>query len=108
MAVLLPDTVGELVGNSDNCPACISVHRWDVLTYNARMGEIFPWMGYGLNVMEWALTWPEARTQLIDWEKEWALPMIAQLRLHAEQYPEDDRLREVIGTVRADSAARQL
>ncbi|MFJ4689256.1 helix-turn-helix domain-containing protein [Streptomyces sp. NPDC088789] len=108
LTVLLPDAIRELVERSDNCPAYISDHRWDVLVHNARMGEIFPWMGYGLNVMEWALTWPEARTQLIGWEQEWALPMIAQLRLHAEQYPDDGRLREVIGTVRADPTARRL
>ncbi|MEV7289853.1 hypothetical protein AB0O01_35775 [Streptomyces sp. NPDC093252] len=46
----------ELVENSENCPAYASDHRWDVLAHNPRMGEIFPWMGYGLNVMEWALT----------------------------------------------------
>ncbi|MGH1554236.1 hypothetical protein ACRAWF_26700 [Streptomyces sp. L7] len=67
----------------------------------------FPWMQYGLNVMEWALTWPEARTQLVNWEEEWAMPLVAQLRVHAEQWRTDGRMRAVIETVRADPTARQ-
>lgn len=52
-------------------------------------------MRYGLNVMEWALTWPEARTQLVDGEEEWAMPMLAQLRVPAAQWCTDERLRAV-------------
>lgn len=88
--------------------AYISDHRWDVLAYNAASLDFFPWMLHGLNVMEWALTWPEARTQLIAWETDWALPMMAQLRLHAEQWPSDDRLGEVLERVHADPIARGL
>ncbi|MGW2705010.1 hypothetical protein [Streptomyces sp. NPDC001340] len=34
--------------------------------------------------------------------------MIAQLRVHAEQWPHDERLHSVIETVRADPVARKL
>jgi transcriptional regulator with XRE-family HTH domain len=105
---LLPDAVRDLVEHSQTWALYLSDHRWDVLAYNAKTLDMFPWMMYGLNVMEWALTWPEARAQLIDWQEEWALPMIAQLRVHAEQYRNDERLQTVIDTVRSDSTARAL
>ncbi|MFC8708934.1 MULTISPECIES: helix-turn-helix domain-containing protein [unclassified Streptomyces] len=107
LTALLPDPLRDLVVNSQTC-LYISDHRWDVLASNARNLEIFPWMKYGINVMEWALCWPEARAQLIDWKDEWALPMMAQLRFHAEQYRSDERLREVISTVRGDPTSRKL
>ncbi|MEW1599362.1 helix-turn-helix domain-containing protein [Streptomyces sp. NPDC093808] len=105
---LLPDAVRELVEHTQSWAFYLSDHRWDILAYNAKTLDIFPWMMYGLNIMEWALTWPEARTQLIDWQDEWALPMIAQLRVHAEQYRTDERLQAVIDTVRSDATARKL
>ncbi|MFE0929261.1 helix-turn-helix domain-containing protein [Streptomyces mutabilis] len=108
LTALLPEPLRNLVEDSPTWALYISDHRWDVLASNAKNLEIFPWMKYGINVMEWALTWPEARTQLIDWEEEWALPMIAQLRVHAEQYRNDERLRGVIRTVRGDPEARKL
>ncbi|MBB5940000.1 helix-turn-helix domain-containing protein [Streptomyces zagrosensis] len=83
-------------------------HRWDVLAYNAPLLDLFPWIREGANIMEGALTQPEARTRLISWETDWALPMIAQLRLHAEQWPADHRLRAITESVRADPTARRL
>ncbi|MEU6416000.1 MmyB family transcriptional regulator [Streptomyces spiralis] len=108
LTALVPDTVRDLVEHSQTWALYLSDHRWDVLAYNAKTLEVFPWMMYGLNVMEWALTWPEARTQLIGWQDEWALPMIAQLRVHAEQYHNDHRLQAVISSVRSDPTARKL
>ncbi|MFF9313856.1 helix-turn-helix domain-containing protein [Streptomyces sp. NPDC014748] len=108
LTALLPEPIRDLVEHSPTWALYISDHRWDVLASNAKALEIFPWMMYGINVMEWALTWPEARTQLLEWRDEWALPMIAQLRVHAEQYCTDERLQEVIETVRRDSEARKL
>ncbi|MCP3821853.1 helix-turn-helix transcriptional regulator [Streptomyces sp. A3M-1-3] len=105
---LLPDAIRDLVEQSPTWALYVNDHRWDVLAYNAKTREYFPWIRHGLNVMEWALTWPEARAQLIDWQDEWALPMIAQLRLHAEQWPQDARLQAVIGTVMADPIAGKL
>ncbi|MFD7409701.1 hypothetical protein ACFV7R_45530 [Streptomyces sp. NPDC059866] len=49
-------------------------------------------MARELNVVEWVLTWPEARAQLINWQEDWALPPIAALRVNAEQWPHDERL----------------
>lgn len=108
LGALLPEAIRSFIEESRTWALYLNDHRWDVLTYNAKTLEYFPWMQYGLNVMEWALTWPEARTQLVDWEEEWALPMMAQLRVHAEQWRADDRLRAVIATVQADPVARRI
>jgi transcriptional regulator with XRE-family HTH domain len=108
LSALLPDSIRAFIEESRTWALYLNDHRWDLLAYNAKTLEYFPWMQHGINVMEWALTWPEARTQLIDWEKEWATPMAAQLRVHAEQWPNDERLRAVIATVRADPTARKL
>ncbi|MFJ9901158.1 helix-turn-helix domain-containing protein [Streptomyces sp. NPDC091280] len=108
LGALLPDAFRAFVEESRSWAVYLNDHRWDVLAYNSKTLEYFPWMQYGLNVMEWALTWPEARTQLVNWEDEWAMPMMAQLRVHAEQYKSDERMQSVIGTVRSDPAARKL
>jgi hypothetical protein len=105
---LLPDVIRNLVEQSPTWALYVSDYRWDVLTYNAKTQDYFPWMRHGLNVMEWALTWPEARAQLINWQDDWALPMIAQLSVHAEQWPDDARLKAVISMVKADPAAGRL
>ncbi|MFB8128599.1 MmyB family transcriptional regulator [Streptomyces mirabilis] len=105
---LLPDSIRTLVEESQTWGVYLSDYRWDILAYNAKTLEYFPWMLHGINVMEWALTWPEARTQLIDWQDEWALPMIAQLRVHAAERRDDERLHAVVETVRADPTARKL
>jgi hypothetical protein len=89
---LLPDTFCALVEESRTWAIYLNDRRWDVLAYNAKTVEYFPWMRYGFNVLEWALTWLEACTQLVDWDEEWAMPMMAQLRVHAAQWRTEERL----------------
>ncbi|MFD4553538.1 XRE family transcriptional regulator [Streptomyces sp. NPDC058469] len=108
LGALVPEAFRAFIEDSDTFAVYLNDHRWDVLAYNAKTLELFPWMKYGLNVMEWALTWPEARTQLINWEEEWAKPMMAQLLVHSDQWRTDERLWAVIETVRADPTARKL
>ncbi|MFE9597153.1 helix-turn-helix domain-containing protein [Streptomyces hokutonensis] len=108
LGALLPDAFRAFVEESRTWAVYLNDYRWDVLAYNAKALEYFPWMQYGLNVMEWALAWPEARTQLVNWEEEWAKPMMAQLRVHAEEWRTDERMRAVVETVRADPTARKL
>ncbi|WP_327359640.1 MmyB family transcriptional regulator [Streptomyces sp. NBC_01304] len=86
----------------------LSNHRWDVLAYNDQLITDYPWIRHGNNVMEWVLTFFEARTQLINWEQDWARPMIAQLQMHAEQWPDDEGLHAVIDKVRSDPVAGKM
>ncbi|MGG2462854.1 helix-turn-helix domain-containing protein [Streptomyces sp. RGM 3693] len=90
--------------------AYVSDFAWDVMTMNETAGREWPWMRNGVNVMVWALTYPEARMQLINWEEDWAKPMASQLRLHHQANPDHVRLNEVIKEIkeRDQVAARIL
>ncbi|WP_432008866.1 helix-turn-helix domain-containing protein [Streptomyces bacillaris] len=90
-------------------PAYISDWAWDVLMYNEACDRDWPWMRHGINVMIWALTYPEARLQLINWEEDWAKPMASQLRLRAQEDPGNERLQEVIAEIkRRDHVAARI
>ncbi|MGK4906491.1 MmyB family transcriptional regulator [Streptomyces albus] len=88
--------------------AYVSDHRWDLLAHNDAAIRTFPWMVHCNNVMEWVLTSPEARSQLVNWEEEWARPIAAQLRLQAERWTKDARLHTVIRRVLADPIVAAL
>jgi len=104
----LPQALLSLVEQSPTWGIYLSNHCWDLLACNRKAQEYFPWMVDGANVVEWVLTSPEARTQLIDWRESWALPSMAALRVHAERWPDDERLHEVIEKVRIDPTARKI
>lgn len=90
-------------------PAYLSDLAWDLRIYNHAALKQWPWMAYGLNIMVWVLTYPEARMQLIDWENAWAKPMAAQLRMAANQNPHHERLQEVVREIRDnDEDARRI
>ncbi|MER6912251.1 helix-turn-helix domain-containing protein [Streptomyces sp. NPDC000594] len=90
-------------------PTYISNLAWDLVIYNRAALAQFPWMAYGLNIMIWVLTYPEARMQLIDWENTWARPMAAQLRMAARKHTGHQRLAEVVREIRErDEVARQI
>ncbi|MGD3111473.1 helix-turn-helix domain-containing protein [Streptomyces sp. YGL11-2] len=89
--------------------AYVSDFAWDVLVMNEQAGKDWPWMLNGTNVMVWALTYPEARMQLIDWEESWAKPMASQLRLRYEANPDHPRLAEVVNEIKErDRVAARL
>lgn len=71
---------------------------WDITSFNAAAAHDYPWMLHGINVQVWALSYPEARMQLCDWEERWCKPMASQLRLQylATRSP---RLTEVIAEI---------
>ncbi|MEW2580152.1 helix-turn-helix domain-containing protein [Streptomyces syringium] len=89
-------------------PCYVSDQGWDVPIYNAAAGAQWRWMSHGTNVMLWALTQPEARLQLIDWERSWAIPMAAQLHLAAHNNPNHERLKEVVRQVCENEDARRI
>ncbi|MEU5435403.1 helix-turn-helix domain-containing protein [Streptomyces sp. NPDC020719] len=105
-------TIDPLVGAIVHAlpwPAYTFNYRWDIRVFNAAAARDFPWMLHGVNVMLWALTYPEARIQLIDWEETWAKPMASQLRRAHQANPDDARLTEVVNEIKArDEDARRL
>jgi hypothetical protein len=83
---------------------------YDVVACNRLAARYFPWLAArGANVMRWSLgpgTGSEA--QLLDWERCWAVPMVAQLRLAAVRFPDDARLRRVVEDVRRNPVVRRI
>lgn len=105
----VPTALRRFVEGVEPFAAHINDFRWDVLVYNKHMARTHPWVEHNENVMVWALTYAEARHRLINWEQDWALPMLAQLKLHDEQWGATDRrMREVVARVRADRRIREL
>lgn len=92
----------SLVEQSPTRGIYLSNHCWDLLACNKKVQEYFPWTVDGADVVEWVLTSREERTQLIECWESWALPSMAVLRVHAEKWPQDDRLQGVIEKVRLD------
>ncbi|WP_030660195.1 helix-turn-helix domain-containing protein [Streptomyces rimosus] len=106
-AVIDPSTAAVIQGQP--WPAYISDASWDMLLYNDLCVRNWPWNKYGINIMTWCLTYPEARLQLIDWEESWAKPMASQLRLVHESRPENRRLAEVVADIKKrDKVAARL
>ncbi|MFI9237797.1 helix-turn-helix domain-containing protein [Streptomyces sp. NPDC053079] len=89
-------------------PCYVSGPEWDILIHNAAASQQWRWMPHGVNVMIWALTYREARLQLVDWEQTWARPMAAQLHLAMRNNPDNARMREVVEEVRKDDVARRI
>jgi transcriptional regulator with XRE-family HTH domain len=89
-------------------PVYICDHRWDLVAHNKAAAHDFPWMLDKTNVMVWALTHVEARTQLVEWDTDWAPALMARLQLEAELRKDDPGLQAVIRTVEADAVARRL
>ncbi|MET7361324.1 hypothetical protein ABZS76_23150 [Streptomyces sp. NPDC005562] len=81
---------------------------WDVLAVNAVAARHCPWLARAdANVMTWAFS-PEARYQLRDWDTRWAVPLLARLRLAWQRRPDDERLDEVVRTVRRAPGVAEL
>ncbi|RSO07012.1 transcriptional regulator [Streptomyces sp. WAC 06783] len=103
-----PDDLCTLVEKLQPWPAVLCDQRWDVVHYNDAALHGLPWLRTMNNLLEWALTAQEARRQLIDWEEQWALWLISQLRQQADLWPEDSRLQDVADAALADPAVRRL
>ncbi|WP_433617005.1 helix-turn-helix transcriptional regulator [Dactylosporangium sp. CA-139114] len=95
--------------NAQPWPAYVSDDAWDCLYSNEHHVRWFPHMRYESNIMLWPFLYEESKIQLVDWERDWARPMLAQLRAASARHPDNARLREIIQRVLAGSAdARRL
>ncbi|GHE11467.1 helix-turn-helix domain-containing protein [Streptomyces alanosinicus] len=103
------DPVVSAIVHGLRWPAYTFDRCWDIRVFNTAAARDYPWMLHGINVMIWALCYPEARLQLIDWEETWAKPMASQLRLAHKANPDDARLNDVCNHIRAaDPVAQRI
>ena len=61
-------------------PALLMDHTFKVRYHNRLMTHLLPPLRPGLNLISWILVSPIARELLVEWEHDWALSALAQLR----------------------------
>ncbi|MFI6012469.1 helix-turn-helix transcriptional regulator [Streptomyces sp. NPDC051243] len=89
-------------------PAYLCDQHWNILGFNTAMAEWWPWvMEPGANLILWALTAPEARTQYQDWDMH-ASAYVKMLKFAQATKPDDAELRELIEKVKKDPDARHV
>ncbi|MFH8369299.1 hypothetical protein [Streptomyces sp. NPDC018031] len=107
-AAALPSPALLELMHQQRCISFVTGRAWDVLAANAVAARHCPWLVRpGANVMTWAFS-PEARYQLRDWERSWAVPLLEQLRLAWQRRPDDRRLDEVVRQVRGMAGVAAL
>ncbi|HEY3869210.1 MAG TPA: helix-turn-helix domain-containing protein [Actinocrinis sp.] len=82
-----------------------------LLHFNAGFAAWFPEVSAGTNMARWLLCDPAARSRLVDWTTDWALPVIARLRSAQLRVPPDYRepLDALIDDIRlSDTVAGRL
>ncbi|MET7402826.1 helix-turn-helix transcriptional regulator [Dactylosporangium sp. NPDC005572] len=95
--------------NAQPWPAYVSDDAWDCLLSNEHHVRWFPHLRHEPNIMLWPFLYEESKIQLINWERDWARPMLAQLRAASARHPDNARLQEIIRRILAGSAdARRI
>lgn len=91
-------------------PAYLRDEAWDLIGYNRYARDLFSACGNGrFNVIQWALTNPEARQCLHQWETIWVPWLLMKLRTAQLRYPGNRRLGEVVTEIlAANTYARRL
>jgi hypothetical protein len=57
--------------------------------------------------MLYIFTYPSAQQQLVEWERDWAAPMLAQVRMAHTHYPDNEKLNTLVKTLFERSAYTQ-
>lgn len=89
-------------------PAYLCDQHWNILGFNSAMAEWWPWvMEPSANLIRWALTSTEARSQYQDWDMH-ARAYVKMLKFAHAARPDDVDLRELIEQVTKDPDTRQV
>ncbi|MFE2226096.1 helix-turn-helix transcriptional regulator [Streptomyces kronopolitis] len=98
----------EFVAGQSQFPAYLVDQAWDIIGYNEKMANWFPWVRKNdANLMRWVLESPEAREQLVDWPMQATL-YLAQLRFALVAHPDDSTLNELLAAALCDPECREL
>lgn len=104
LADIPPEALALLERQAPN-PAYISDGAWNIVAANSAMAQWFPWsVTPRANLMRWALLAPEARTQLVNWEREFAQVFLAMLRLANNRDPGNSPVRSLTRDILAANA----
>lgn len=80
-------------------PVYVTDEAWNFLGHNSLFDTWFPWNSYVPNVMHYIFTYPAAQQQFVDWERDWAAPNLAQIRMAHTRRPESEKLNTLIETL---------
>jgi hypothetical protein len=81
----------------------------DVIAANDAFTQMFPSGGPPANMTEWALLSAEARDEvLLDWERDWAPHLLADLRLALARHPDHPDLQKLRDDVRNHPRTRHI
>ncbi|MFJ4868533.1 helix-turn-helix domain-containing protein [Streptomyces sp. NPDC088757] len=99
----------QFLENQAPAPAFATDLAWNVIGYNGPLLEWFPWVTRESNQMRWTFLEPEAREQLLAWERDWARPFLGQIRYERAHHPKDEALLRLEQEILAGSpAAREM
>ncbi|MFD9880615.1 hypothetical protein ACFWZT_04005 [Streptomyces alboflavus] len=89
--------------------------QWDLVAWNRPFTRLFSAIGHDegggvpQNMMDWMLFSRPAREKLlVDWEKRWAPPILAQLHTVSLENPYNERLQQLMNRVREDPTTRRI
>ncbi|MEW1633535.1 helix-turn-helix transcriptional regulator [Streptomyces sp. NPDC093801] len=89
-------------------PTYLTDRNWNILAYNAAMAEWWPWvMEPRANLMRWALTNPEARTQYHEWEMH-AAAYVRLLKFAQATHKDNAELVDLIAEVRQNPDVERI
>ncbi len=98
----------DMVERQTGCISYLSDEAWDVLACNPLGGLHAPWLTKpNANIVTWAFS-PDASFQLREFDKCWALPILAEVRATWQRCPDNARLAEVVAEVRARPGVNAL
>ena len=100
----------RLIIDSQPWPTYLCDGSFNLIHRNTHLISWFPWLaGSSPNFLRLALTHPDARRQLYRWDTDWAVPMVAELRVaSARRHDDHDLISLIRDLVRSDSVVRQL
>ncbi|MFJ2954651.1 hypothetical protein [Streptomyces sp. NPDC087270] len=93
------------IDNQAPDPAVVTDVAWNMVGHNEPARLWLPGAVRAGNQMRWTFLSPEAREQLVDWERDWARPYLGQIRYEGGNHPKNEALRRLEREILAGSAA---
>ncbi|MEU2021803.1 helix-turn-helix domain-containing protein [Streptomyces sp. NPDC016469] len=99
----------QFLDNQTPAPAYATDLAWNVIACNDPLLRWFPWVSSQANQMRWVFLDPEAREQLVAWERDWARPFLGQIRYERAHHPNNEALLRLERDILEGSpAAREM
>lgn len=108
-ATVAPDRSLRQLVSGQRWPTYVLNRYSRIILHNDACESYYPWLRDDSNYPRWLLTSEDARQRLVQWENDWAAPLLAQLRMARAQHPRDSRIATLIDTcLSASPDARRL